>query len=153
MKKVIIAALVLFASFPCSSLEVNPNAGLQWFRRTLKNSDLVAASTSHNLRLMTLPKGGVVHGVKIKHSQSFSGGAISAYTLSVGITGNNAKYASAFNIKQAPSATAFQMTSDFGSESHDLDVDLTVSALSTGANLSVSTSGVVDVWVLLSVAH
>jgi hypothetical protein len=153
MKKVLLAMLLMVAAFPCNSQNVNPSSVPQWFRRTLKAVDLSAAATSNNVRLMSLPKGGVVHGVKIKHSQAFSGGAIASYTLSVGVTGNNTKYASAFDVKQAPSATAFQMTSDFGSESHDLAVDLTVSAVSTGANLSVSTSGVVDVWVLMSVAH
>ena len=108
------------------------------------------AGTSKSVPLFTLPAGGIIHAIKIKHSQPFQGGAISAYTLSVGITGTNAKYASAFDVKQAVSGTAFQLSTTAGCESTSADTVITATATSTSANLSVATQGVVDVWALVS---
>jgi hypothetical protein len=108
------------------------------------------AAATISLPLFNLAPAGVIHAVKIKHSAAFVGGAIATYTMSVGIAGTLAKYATAFDVFQAPSNTAFQMSSVLGSENNGANTSILVTAVCTGANLSASTGGVVDIWALLS---
>ena len=121
-----------------------------WRKYTVTYSQLAAAATTNNITLFSLPAGGVIHAVKTKHSASFTGGSISAYTLSVGITGTLAKYSAAFDVFQAASATAMQLATTVGTESHTAATAIKIAAASTGANLSAATAGSVDVWVLVS---
>lgn len=111
-----------------------------------------AALTKTNT-LFSLIAGGIVHAVKIKHSASFTGGAIASCTMSVGIAGTVDKYASAFDVFQAVSGTAFELSDALGSESHTAATNITITATSTVANLAALTTGTVDVWALLSVAN
>src|SRR5258708_24381299 len=63
-------------------------------------SDTVASKT---LTLFTLVAGGIISGVKIKHSVPFAGSGFTGYTIEVGIIGPNAalsKYASPFAVFQ-----------------------------------------------------
>lgn len=110
------------------------------------------AATMNSIALFTLPAGGVIHGIKIKHSTAFAGTSITAYTVSVGISGTVAKYASAFNVFQTVSSTAFQLSGDFVEENDGATTGVLITATSTGANLSAATAGVVNVFALLSVA-
>lgn len=124
----------------------------RWRKYTKAYGDFSTAGTTNNIELFSLPPACVIHAVKIKHSTAFSGGAISAYTISVGITGTLAKYAAAFDVFQAASATAFSITGTIGSESHTAVTSIKVAATSTSANLNAATAGSVDVWVLWSEA-
>lgn len=110
------------------------------------------AGTTKSNTLFSLLAGGVIHAVKIKHSTSFTGGAIATMTMSVGIAGTNDKYASAYDVFQAVSGTAFELSGSLGTESHTAATNITITATSTVANLSALTAGAVDVWALLSVA-
>jgi hypothetical protein len=121
-----------------------------WRKYTVTYADLATAATTNNITVATLPAGGVVEAVKIKHSAAFTGGAISAYTVSVGITGTLNKYAAAYDVFQAPSATAMQLSTTQGTESHTATTALKIAATSTGANLSAATAGSVDVWIKMS---
>lgn len=123
-----------------------------WTKYTVDYSDLAAAATTNNIELFSLPAGGVIHGVKIKHSTAFSGGSISAYTVSVGITGTLAKYASAFDVFQAVGNAVQQISSTVGTENHGAATSIKIAATSTTDNLDQATAGSVDVWVLWSVA-
>ena len=78
-----------------------------WTKYTVLYSDLATAGTSNDITLLTLASKQVVHGVVIKHSVAFSGGSLTTYTLSVGITGTLAKYIAAFDVFQAVAATTF----------------------------------------------
>ena len=124
----------------------------QWTKYTVVYTDLSTAATTNNITLFTLPAAGIIHGVKIKHSTSFTGGSISAYTVSVGITGNLTKYASAFDVFQAAASNTFQLTNVLNSEDHASTTAIKIAATSTGANLNAATAGSVDVWVLASQA-
>jgi hypothetical protein len=128
------------------------DASAWWTKYTVTYLDLAAAATTNDVDLFTLPAGGVIHGVKIKHSTAFSGGAISAFTVSVGITGTLAKYASAFDVFQAVGNTAQQISSTVGTENHGASTSIKIAATSTGANIDQATSGSVDVWAMWSVA-
>lgn len=110
------------------------------------------AATTNSIALFTLAIAGVIHAVKIKHSTAFSGAAITAVTMSVGISGTNDKYASAFDVFQAVSNTAFEMSSSGYAENHGATAAITVTSISTGANLTALSAGAVDIWALLSVA-
>lgn len=104
-----------------------------------------------SIGLFMLPGRGVIHGIKIKHTVSFAGPLISAFTISVGITSNATKYASAFDVFQAVSTTAYQLSSNFSGEDEIGPTQINVTATSVGANLSAATQGLVDIWALLSV--
>jgi hypothetical protein len=116
----------------------------------ISDTAFATAGTTNSIALFTLAAGVIIHAIKIKHSASFAGGSISAYTLSVGVSGWLTKYAGAFDVFQAPGGTAFQMTQDFDEENNSGTTSVVITATSTGANLNAATAGSVDVWALLS---
>lgn len=77
-------------------------------RRRVTYADFSAGALVNQLALFTLGPGEKIESVTIKHDVSFTGGAIAAYTISVGIVGNYVKYAPAFDVFQAVAATTFQ---------------------------------------------
>lgn len=82
-----------------------------FFRKITKTyTDLAQASLTFDIELFLLPPGGFIHAIMMKHSAAFTGGAISAYTLSVGIGANLTKYQAAKSVFSAPSATGFSIT-------------------------------------------
>jgi hypothetical protein len=123
-----------------------------WQKVTVTHTQLQAAALVSTIELFTLPAAGVIHAVKIKHSVAFAGTDITAYTVKVGITGALQKYADDFNVLQAVAATTFAINSTFGSEDHGTATSIKVTATSVGANLSASSAGSVDIWVLHSTA-
>lgn len=121
-----------------------------WEKVTVTYAQLAAAALTNSITLLELPAGGIIHAVKIKHSVAFTGGAISAYSVSVGIAGNTAKYASLFDVFQAADDESYQITDVLAGEDHDTAVNILVTALAVGANLSAAGAGSVDIWVLRS---
>lgn len=123
----------------------------QWTNVTKTYSDFSAAATTKDIEIFSLPAGGVIHGVKIKHSTAFSGGSLTSYTVSVGLAGDLDKYASAFDVFQAASDTTFQMSQNFVSENHG--AVSSVRAEATGShNLDTATAGSVTFWIYYSEA-
>jgi hypothetical protein len=129
-----------------------PSVVPQWVKTTLTFSSFSFAGSTNDVQAYLLPAGGVIHAVKIKQSASFTGGTISAYTVSVGISGNFTKYASAFDVFQSPSNTTFQLSNSFGSENHGVTTSIRAQAISTGDTLNNATTGSVDIWLLVSTA-
>lgn len=119
-----------------------------WKNYTISHTELQAAATTNDIQLLSLPAKGVIHAVIIKHNTAFSGGAISAYTVSVGISGNLTKYASAFNVFQATGDTVAQSTNVLDVENFGSATSIRISATSVGANLNASTAGSVTISVL-----
>lgn len=117
---------------------------------TVTHTQLQTGATTNNIEIWSAPAGLVVHNCKIKHSVAFAGTSISAYTISVGITGNLTKYAGAFDVFQAVSGTAQQFSTPDAMESSASATSVKVQAISTGANLSASTAGSVDIWLWVS---
>ncbi len=134
------------------ALEGNPSEFPRWFKvgSAFTAADFSKAATTNSINLFVLPAKATIHAIKIKHSQAFAGGAISAYTVSVGIVGTVAKYATAFDVFQTVASSALQSSSNLGSEDDVSGTQITITATSTGANLSAATAGSVDVWALLS---
>ena len=119
---------------------------------TLTYADFSTAGTSQAANLFQLPAGAMIHATRIKHSVAFAGGAISAYTVAVGISGTANKYAAAFNVHQAVGNTAFQDStpSALGAETLASATQIIATATSTGANTNAATAGSVDVWCQIS---
>lgn len=125
-----------------------------WFKvgKDLSHTSFqVAAVTKTNI-LTVLGASAFVHGIKLKHSQAFAGTGITAYTLSVAWAGEVATLLPAYNVLQATGAETFSIASNFDSKNQN-GINLEITAISTGANLSASTAGVVDIWALLSSAQ
>jgi hypothetical protein len=124
----------------------------EWYHvgNQMQASDFSIAALSQSIPLFQLPPRAFIHGIKIKQSIAFGGGAISAYTISVGVAGSNAKYATAFDVFQAPGSRVYQASLNFGSEDALAPTQITATATSVGANLNAATVGTVNIWALLS---
>lgn len=123
-----------------------------WVKYTVAETAFTAAATTETIELFSLAAGGIIHAVKQKHSASFTGGSISAFTTSVGITGTLEKYAANFDVFQATGDTVQQITGTLGTEDHGSATSIKITAISTSDNVVNATAGSVDVWVLQSIA-
>jgi len=131
-----------------SELALALGSALRLRRFTITHADLTDNDTSQTINLYTLTKGSAVLGVRIKHSTAFSGGSVSALTVSIGAAAGSATtFASAFDIFQAAAVTTFQMTNSFNAATY---ADDTVQAVftSTTDNLVNLTAGSVDIDIL-----
>lgn len=120
----------------------------RWRKYTVGFAALAAAGLTNDIELFSLPARGVISGVAIKHSASFTGGLISAYTVSVGIAGNLVKYAAAANVFQATGAGVSQAGLLTGMESDAGATSIRIAATSVTGLLNAAGAGSVDVWVL-----
>jgi hypothetical protein len=173
--------------FDATTGKIQAGDSTPYFRKFTKTAaNLSQAATTFDIELFQLPAGGVIHAIKLKHSAAFAGGALSAYTLSIGLATNLTRYMAAKSVFAAPSATAFHIvwapffnylnvaltfsasynqtelnnfknayqalfTGSIGSEDHGSAQSVRLAAASTGGNLSLATTGSVDVWVLYSI--
>lgn len=129
-------------------LALDLGSGLTLKRFTLTYSDLTTAGLTQTIALFTLAKGGIVLGVRIKHSTAFSGTGWTACTVSVGSSSNGATgYASAFDIFQAVADAARQLSQVFKDGPNAAEA-VNAYFTSVGGNLSVGTAGSVDIDVL-----
>lgn len=120
----------------------------QWIKITKTYSDFSTAGLTNNISLYTLPAKGIIHSVQVVPTVAFSGGLISAYTISVGIVGNLVKYSAAVN-----SFTGFalaQPSAITGIESMSATTDIRIAAISVTGLLNVATAGSVDIYLLIS---
>jgi hypothetical protein len=133
---------------------VRANAQAVWAKvaSNIDFSYFSAAALTNSINLFSMLRGTVLHGIKIKHTQAFAGPSISAYTISVGISGSNAKYASAFDVFQPVGSTIYQLSSNFSGEDDAAVTQITATAVSVGANLSAANAGIVSIWACLSAA-
>lgn len=114
---------------------------------SLDYTDFSTAGLTNSIELLSLPAKGIIKAGIIKHSTAFSGGSISAYTVSVGITGTLEKHIPAFNVFQSVGGSAFAIYSLFDIESFSAATSIKVTATSVGANLDQATAGAVDIWI------
>lgn len=147
--------------------------GTLYFRKVTKTfADFSSAGASFDIELFQLPAAGLLHAIKLRHTAAFTGGAISAYTLSIGITGTLNKYMEAQNVFAAPPTTgggrivwapffnylaastlASLFAGAFGHENQLGATSIRLAAVSTGANLNVATAGSVDAWALYAILN
>ncbi len=127
-----------------------PGLSPSWVKVTKTFADFAAAALSNSITGYVLPAGGVLHATQVKQSAAFGGGGAAAYTVSVGIPGNDAKYATAFNVFQAPGNTVMQLSGTLGVENHGATTNITFTATSD-VLLNLAAAGSVDIWLLVSV--
>ena len=123
----------------------------RWYSYPVISGDFTAAETSEKITITTLNPGTIIHECFIYHIVSFTGGAISAYNLSVGLTATPDKYHADYNVYQAASSTTI---SPFGSgpwvEDMMNPIDLTVEAECVGDILSNAETGTAVIYLLIS---
>lgn len=122
----------------------------QWQEFTVSYSDLAAAATGNDIALYTLPAKTALMGVYIKHTTPFSGGGISSYSVSVGISGRLERYASAFDVLQAVGDTAHQDSQIFFTPSESATTQIRISAKTSSINLDQATGGSATIRLLTS---
>lgn len=112
---------------------------------TLTYADFATAALTNTIDLgFTLPAKGVIHMITGQATTAFTGGAISDYSLKVGITGDLDRYIfnqSVFTLDLDALMTMAAM------ESMTATTALKVTATSVGANLSAATAGSVSYWI------
>lgn len=122
-----------------------------WNKYTATYAQLANASLSNHIELFSLLAKKIIHAVVIKHNTAFSGGAISAYQISVGIGSNLYKYGGPFDVFQAVGSGVKQTNNAFDLEDFTSATSIRILAEAVGANLDQATQGSVDVYVLTSV--
>jgi hypothetical protein len=125
----------------------------QWTKYTVTYSDLSAAALTNDIELFSLLAKEIPEVMIIKHSVSFQdsgGGSISAFSVSLGVTGDLTKMASAFDVYQAAGATVFQVSEYATPENFSSATSIRIAATSVGANLDQADQGSLDVWVKTS---
>jgi hypothetical protein len=124
----------------------------KWSRYNLTFFDFSAAATTTHIELFKLQPREVIEAVIIQHSVAFSGGLISAYTFSVGITSSLDKYGTIFDVFQAVGPTVFgsDVYSFLGLENMAAETSIRVSATTTGADLDAALGGNVTFWIKTS---
>lgn len=122
----------------------------RWKKIAVANTDFTPSGAITTIPLFSLPAGSVIEGIKIKHSEAFVGGAVSAATIEIGITGTLDKYASAFDVFQAPGDTVQQHSLVFDGEDHANPTTISATLRTTGGNSGDLTAGSAEVWAKIS---
>jgi hypothetical protein len=132
---------------PAPVLDLTP----RWIEfGVLSYADFAAGAASNTIPLFNLAPHAIIHGIKIKHTASFTGGSITAYTISVGDINTVDLFASAYDVYQAPASTVYQLSSNFYAEDNTNQTQIYATATSTGDNLSSATAGAVNFYALLA---
>lgn len=150
MKKTIIGilvAVIISLSFTGKPTSYTPNTP-QWIKITKTFSDFSTASLTNSITVYSLPAKGVIHSVQVYANTVYSGGTIATYTISVGISGSNAKYAIAANVFTGATLAPINILSAV--ESMSGATNITATAISTVGLLSAATQGSVDIYILVS---
>lgn len=123
----------------------NPNP--RWRKVTIPYTSLSSGSSVFAITALTLQAGEGIDTVILHHTTAFSGGAVSAYTVEVGQSGNSDKYSVSFDVFQASGNTVRDTSSVMDVPNFGATTDVIVTARSTGAALSAATAGSVDVYI------
>jgi len=131
----------------------NPIAVPTWFKFTLSHTQLQAAALTNSITLYALPAGCIIHGVKLKHSVTFDGPAITEYHLALGFAGEIEALLIEYDVESTAVANDnFAIAQTFDSRNHAAATNVLVSARAVGANLNTSTQGTAEIWLLVSKA-
>lgn len=122
-----------------------------WVKVTKGFADFAAAGLTNDISIYTLPAKGYIHDVKIVPTTAFSGGLISAYTISVGISGNLVKYAVASNVFTGNTSLGAAHAPLPGIESVGSTTDIRAAAVSVTGLLNTAAAGSVDIYLLVSI--
>ncbi len=121
-----------------------------WTKIAVPHTWFQTGALTQNVNLFALPPGGLIHGVKLKTSIAFAGVGITGYFLSIGFLGALDDLMIEYSVTPAPANDLFAISQTWDSRNHGAISDVRIAARSTGANLSFSTAGQADVWLLIS---
>lgn len=123
----------------------------QWIKVTKAFSDFSTGGLTNDILIYTLPSKGYISDVKVAPTTAFSGGTISAYTISVGIAGALTKYAIATNVFTGNTTLTAIHTPLPGLESLSTTTAIRAQAISVTGNLDAATAGSVDIYLLIGI--
>lgn len=129
-----------------------------WVKVTKSHTDLQAAATTNNIEVYSLPARGSIHHAIMKHSTAFSGGSISDYQLSLGLTGIADAFTGQLDADGSPSNTGFVQYNPTGAgavsptQNMGAATSIRLFAESMGDDLDQSSAGSVDIFLLVSTA-
>lgn len=126
------------------------DSSIKWIKINKSYVDFQTSVLINNIELFVIPEGTTIHGIITKHSNSFLGGLISDYTISVGIPSDLTKYTVPFSVFTIPSNTNFQLSENFYIENWGASTSIRAQSISTGANLDQATQGEVEFYILVS---
>jgi hypothetical protein len=135
-----------------SNCFASSSSGPSWVKTTVPYTSFTSAATTQTITLYTLAAGGVIQTAKVKQSTAFSGGSVSDVNVSIGYGGTNTAITPTWDVFSAVTATNYQLVASLFGASQTATNSITITANSTGGNLSTLTAGSVDVWLLVSVA-
>lgn len=127
-----------------------PIETLGWRKFTFSFSDFATSATVNQIPLFDLGPNVILEKAIIKHNDSFTGGAISAYTVEVGTTGTPNLFVSAWDVFQAPGDSVQLTSTDDAVMSFSSPSTVYIEANATGDNLDQATVG--DLYVLVKLA-
>lgn len=118
-----------------------------WVKYTVHYTDFGNPSPTQTIQLVSLPKQTIVTGVALDPTVRFTGGIISAYTLSVGLTSNIDLMTpqSVFTTATRP----FTSTSSVAVK-QSAPENVTVTAIATTGVVGTATNGTANIWLLES---
>lgn len=125
----------------------------KWEKFVVSYADLAVGALTNELDIRTLIGGSqkdVIHSAFMKHSQSFSGGTIATYTLSLGMGGIVDTFIPVTDVKIAPSNSRFALSPMTAPATVSTSRAVTLYALSTIGNLNAATQGSVTIQLLIS---
>jgi hypothetical protein len=123
-------------------------AGPTWIQVDKTYADWATAGLTNNLEVYSLPAGAIIHAAIIRPTTNFSGGAISDYDITLGITGTETKYCAGADVDSGTQANATNAA--LIPESWTAATSIKAFATSVGANLSAATAGAVSFYLLVS---
>jgi hypothetical protein len=127
----------------------NTSLSSRFIKVTKSYSDFLSASLTKSVDIYTLQPKEVVKNVLLKHNTLFSGVGIVSLAISVGISTSVSKYIAPKSVTGAPSGVNF---ATFVTSTPQSPIDFSAStiiianAISVGANLSLLTTGTVDIY-------
>lgn len=129
-----------------------------WRKYTLTKADFTTAN-SNLATIFTLPDGGIIHGVRVRHTVAFSSTTLTLNTasISVGTTANTAKYAAPIDVLQPPADNLYRLNMSGGGETFSLAGAgagrAIVAFLDADAPGEDMDAGTVQIWVLWSMTE
>jgi hypothetical protein len=124
-----------------------------WVKVTKTFSNFATAALTNDISIYTLPIKGYIHDVKIVPTTAFSGGTISACTISVGKSGALTKYAIATDVFTGNTTVTAIHTPLIGLESTSGTTDIRAAIIAVGVaqTLNNLSAGSVDIYLLVSI--
>lgn len=99
----------------------------------------------------SIPSRAIVHACALSIFPAFSGGTISNYTLSVGVSGSVAKYFTATSVFSGVPVTKSLPQAIIGTEDNSSPAPITVTAVSTNDTLDHAIAGAAEIHLLISI--